>query len=358
MEKIFKLSEKTRIEVKPSQFDTNQSYLKITRLDPAYGDKPAKERWINICEKVWYVFEKSVMDIVVAIQNKNEDATFRLSDREELQVTKFHENMYVSVISRVKAKDSDKIYQKRINLSVPEWDKLVSIYKKISVSMKGKSLKRKMQISDGSQSPARKIQCVVPSVPQMNEAEMDYLSFMQSWPEEPSDTLTQYSWQYENTDRKSMHWFFTRDACESDAKYSKPEDALAAPIIHTRIIPVPSAKHLLDMIACFLITERINELKSKKCYGCQVDHPSQIQHMYTGCMMEWEDAVRYYFDEAVKMTTPEKVTEAFLKIVNVLKVSHDVHGLFSEMNMENIKDMVKSQDMDIEFTVLFRDSIL
>ena len=58
------------------------------------------------------------------------------------------------------------------------------------------------------------------------------------------------------------------------------------------------------------------------------------------------------------MTTPEKVTEAFHKIVNVLKVSLNIHGLFSEMNMKNVKDMVTNQDMDIEYTVLFRDTLL
>ena len=41
---------------------------------------------------------------------------------------------------------------------------------------------------------------------------------------------------------------------------------------------------------------KINDLVARNCYGCAIDHPSQRQHVC--CMMDLDERVLVYFDEA------------------------------------------------------------
>ena len=41
---------------------------------------------------------------------------------------------------------------------------------------------------------------------------------------------------------------------------------------------------------------KINDLVAQNCYRCAIDHPSQRQHVC--CMMDLDERVLVYFDEA------------------------------------------------------------
>ena len=68
------------------------------------------------------------------------------------------------------------------------------------------------------------------------------------------------------------------------------------------------------LVSCFAkhLAEKITELVKKECYGCQNDHPSQIQH--DKClMMSQEEKLDEYLDEAWSLISEEAVLHQWYK---------------------------------------------
>lgn len=66
-------------------------------------------------------------------------------------------------------------------------------------------------------------------------------------------------------------------------------------------------ENLRDVYAGF-IAFTLRRLLPEKCYGCQVDHPSQVQHDVC-LMMEPEEQVNIYFQEVLSMLNEEAVLD-------------------------------------------------
>lgn len=52
---------------------------------------------------------------------------------------------------------------------------------------------------------------------------------------------------------------------------------------------------------------KINDLVVQNCHGCAIDHPSQRQHVC--CMMDLDERVLIYFDEAFASMNVNRVIE-------------------------------------------------
>jgi hypothetical protein len=68
------------------------------------------------------------------------------------------------------------------------------------------------------------------------------------------------------------------------------------------------------LVSCFAkhLADQITELVKKNCYGCQNDHPSQIQH--DKClMMNQEEKLDEYLDEAWSLISEEAVLHEWYK---------------------------------------------
>lgn len=68
------------------------------------------------------------------------------------------------------------------------------------------------------------------------------------------------------------------------------------------------------LVACFAkhLADKITDLTKKNCYGCQNDHPSQIQH--DKCMMmSQEEKLDEYLDEAWCLISEEAVLHQWYK---------------------------------------------
>lgn len=66
-----------------------------------------------------------------------------------------------------------------------------------------------------------------------------------------------------------------------------------------------------NMIFAMTIVDLLSEIVTEECYGCSVDHPSQVQH---SCIMETPRTHLWvYFDLAVEKVNKEIVMENKLK---------------------------------------------
>ena len=79
---------------------------------------------------------------------------------------------------------------------------------------------------------------------------------------------------------------------------------------------------LMNVIFTDVVNERVETLKKEKCYGCEVDHPSQRHH---DCLMMSEDeAWMIYGAEAVQLIIQELISKLFTEAICVMKLDpHD-----------------------------------
>ena len=73
------------------------------------------------------------------------------------------------------------------------------------------------------------------------------------------------------------------------------------------------------LIKCYAeeIASVINQLVVENCNGCIIDHPSQRQHPCL--MMESDERLSLYFDDALSWASEAKVMENFMNSLNDIK---------------------------------------
>ena len=223
------------------------------------------------------------------------DGTFVINARDQLEVRDYMGKRYACLKFERTGKDG-KTHINRMNFDKENWTKLVNDQQqtppKTPVKVPPKAVKRKR--TDNKEKCKRRLFENIPIIA----------------------TITQYSWQYGK--EQSPLWYFTEEMCRKSADFAENQADI---VISTRQIPTPSMTDITTMITTHLVVAEIRQRMSQKCYGCQVDHPSQIQHMgFGGCMDEWESSVDHYYDEAFAFIKPEDVWDASVKIMDVLTI--------------------------------------
>ncbi len=108
------------------------------------------------------------------------------------------------------------------------------------------------------------------------------------------------SWEYE-TKMQTFYRVVTSSNFESEwytTEYEAKQDELNSYFdthIQDVVTVVPSAEQLLLNCYTYMITQEARKMVT--CLGCQIDHPSQVQHL-DGCLAESEQIVYLYEDEA------------------------------------------------------------
>ena len=75
------------------------------------------------------------------------------------------------------------------------------------------------------------------------------------------------------------------------------------------------------------ISRKIAELASNHCYGCKVNHPSQIQHNMC-VMLTWEEKVELFFHEALHSVNNGSVLNMWLQDLH-----RNYTHVFRELNL-------------------------
>ncbi len=101
---------------------------------------------------------------------------------------------------------------------------------------------------------------------------------------------------------ESMEW---EDTVKTESKDEDKED---------EVVKYRWPEQEQHLVSCFAkhLADKITELIKKDCYGCQNDHPSQIQH--DKClMMNQEEKLDEYLDEAWSLIAEETVLHEWYK---------------------------------------------
>ena len=78
-------------------------------------------------------------------------------------------------------------------------------------------------------------------------------------------------------------------------------------------------KHTLDFIDARSILDLLDHVIKENCYGCQVDHPSQVQH---SCLMMSEaEYLDLYFDKAFDKIQFDDVVTILRKHIAIMDIS-------------------------------------
>ena len=92
----------------------------------------------------------------------------------------------------------------------------------------------------------------------------------------------------------------------------------------------------------------------ENCPGCTIDHPSQLQHMDSGCLSEWGESVDHYVDDARNKVNADMMKEACNKIFNHLPFVMDDSIAIKEVQRDDVVEHAIPDDYDI----LFKDVLM
>lgn len=86
---------------------------------------------------------------------------------------------------------------------------------------------------------------------------------------------------------------------------------------------------LMDSYFDFMYAKAMHEclptIVKENCYGCEVDHPSQLQH---ACLIyDHEESIYMYFDELLSAVNEDSILLSWSEIVDALEISPEVVAL-------------------------------
>ena len=92
------------------------------------------------------------------------------------------------------------------------------------------------------------------------------------------------------------------------------------------MIQLKSGLWTLILTLCMLkLCMNVFQLLSNKTYGCEVDHPSQLQH---ACLMyDREESIYRYFDELISAVDEDSILLSWSEIVDALEISPELLAL-------------------------------
>lgn len=93
---------------------------------------------------------------------------------------------------------------------------------------------------------------------------------------------------------------------------------------------------LMNSYFDFIYAKALCEVKSmtvrKHCYGCQTNHPSQIEH---DCIMKThendEEEIEFYFENMLQEVNEMDIIRSWLDIMSISNISQDVINLHKQV---------------------------
>lgn len=239
----------------------------------------------------------------------------QLAAFDQVEVRAYLGKQYICLMLQRTGKDG-RVYVNRMNFDEEKWNILVKAGMRIMQPPKPTKKSRKRKVNSQTEDCKKRL-----------------------FP----DTITLYNWVYEGV--LSPSWYLTEELCKQAFVFVDNEDDVQ---IQTREGPAPTTFELGKMITTYFVIGEIRRHMRDQCYGCQVDHPSQIQHL-EGCMRDWVMASQLFYDESFSTVTLDKLNPALKQITDVLKMSVEEVDQVPCIRTE-VEDMI----LDSEFEFLFR----
>ena len=129
--------------------------------------------------------------------------------------------------------------------------------------------------------------------------------------------------------------------------------------IDSKSVAVPSCYEIAYHVRRYLLRREITKLSLDNCDGCYHEFANQEGHVnLAGCLSEWEEKVRTYFDDAKTTVNRELVTYSAVQVSEWLgmstqycSVATDAVMFFAE-NDQKLLDTLIYQSVDSSFATL------
>ena len=115
--------------------------------------------------------------------------------------------------------------------------------------------------------------------------------------------------------------------------------------------------NLMNAIFSQCIDLRVEELRKEKCYGCEIDHPSQRQH---DCIvMTEEEAWETYGIEAIEHIFQKQILQKqFMEAIRIMKLTPREHVLQHYQKLKSNHVSALELIMDVKKNVSeYQDSL-
>jgi hypothetical protein len=252
---MFRLSNIASADVKKSQFDSS-SYLHLER----------GKRSVNLSMASWQKLKSLVPKIDEAVNDGTslrQDLYNTWSTSQAVTVDSFQDKMYVGI--HFFGPDGERQTGKGLNVTADEWAVLTTLPNDLS-------------------------------------------GFPEAW-QYPDSKRTVFQWVKRENGRvvaEGRPWFCLDD-CYKDA-VREPGLNPCGFTMREKEVTLPSAEELLKMCYSWMVQKAAHALV--KCNGCDIDHPSQTQHL-DGCLMSQENVILLYEREARENTDMDKLFKMY-----------------------------------------------
>jgi hypothetical protein len=345
----FVLSLKTTVEVKVSQFGGGH-YLKCVKSLPATVEKEPLQRWFNMNSSTWQALCSLIPAIETNLGKLTEGSvTMKLPGTQRLVVALFQDNYYVGVYKV--DNEGVRVRGSGINLIYEEWMELLQKKKQISDALK--AVKGPMKRSSPSvEEPIRK------KTKKVKKDTRRVVMAVEPVPEK----ITLYQWHLPEAHGK--FWFFTEKDCMADFKEwpGTDCDGEVKVTVETREVDDPTPENWMRLVYTYMLHREIETLSHAHCVGCRSKCGSQCDHMFGGCLDEWEDIVAVHVAAARLTISKDRLVLATHTIMNIVSPKTVWGGeimassLLSLAEKEVVHDLVKicvKDPMQDEYNRLF-----
>ena len=107
---------------------------------------------------------------------------------------------------------------------------------------------------------------------------------------------------------------------------------------------------LLWIIVLTVIQTIVMAKASTSCYGCEIDHPSQKQHMCGGCLSPLDECTDFYFEDACGSVKAREVLQVYQDVCQELGMVEDPNAFVLFVNMMTRDDLQYRVSLDIPWS--------
>jgi hypothetical protein len=113
---------------------------------------------------------------------------------------------------------------------------------------------------------------------------------------------------------------------------------------------VSSADHkklcnLLEMILAWAVSDEVHKLCKERCYGCEVDHPSQRRHDCLMLTIE-EKWITYGLEAIERVNSKRMIWRLFLEALRILKL--ECHNSI----VDHLRDLERDPDSAMVYSLM------
>ena len=170
------------------------------------------------------------------------------------------------------------------------------------------------------------------------------------WGTTTSVGVKHYWWKWVKEDEvltETSTWQSSDEACLTSALGNKPDSPQAEVRMESKHVYIMCDDQFVQDLFLFLMEQKIHELRSNDCEGCEMDCPGQRDHM-SGCLMEWDEAVNTYMVKANESITGVQMLYLYHQVMKFAGKSCQA----ASKELEQFANFKAPQDLEVKLKQL------